>query len=116
MFRHLSLRVPTFKHLDYAAHNLKYLNATKCDWLSLAIATIGHTPSGRSVRLYTDGCVVDSGTGLMGPCNGFPKSGPNGVSGVVQKSLRFYSLSRSHREYIDSQSRYEIHCRNIGKG
>ena len=25
-------------------------------------------PSGRSVRLYTDGCVVDSGTGLMGPC------------------------------------------------
>ena len=26
-------------------------------------------PSGRFVRLYTDGCVVDSGTGLMGPCN-----------------------------------------------
>ena len=26
-------------------------------------------PSGRSVRFYTDGCVVDSGTGLMGPCN-----------------------------------------------
>ena len=25
-------------------------------------------PLGRSVRLYTDGCVVDSGTGLMGPC------------------------------------------------
>ena len=25
-------------------------------------------PSGRFVRLYTDGCVVDSGTGLMGPC------------------------------------------------
>ena len=25
-------------------------------------------PSGRSVRLYTNGCVVDSGTGLMGPC------------------------------------------------
>ena len=25
-------------------------------------------PSGRSVRLYTDGCVVDSGMGLMGPC------------------------------------------------
>ena len=26
-------------------------------------------PSGRSVRLYTNGCVVDSGTGLMGPCS-----------------------------------------------
>ena len=25
-------------------------------------------PSGRSVRLYTDGCVVDSSTGLMGLC------------------------------------------------
>ena len=25
-------------------------------------------PSGRSLRLYIDGCVVDSGTGLMGPC------------------------------------------------
>ena len=26
-------------------------------------------PSGRFVRLHTDGCVVDSGTGLMGPCS-----------------------------------------------
>ena len=25
-------------------------------------------PSGRSVRLYSDGCVVNSGTGLMGLC------------------------------------------------
>ena len=25
--------------------------------------------SGRSVRLYTDGCVVNSGTGLIGPCS-----------------------------------------------
>ena len=25
-------------------------------------------PSGRFVRLYTDGCVVDSSTGLMGLC------------------------------------------------
>ena len=28
-------------------------------------------PPGRFVRLYTDGCVVDSGTGLMGPCRNF---------------------------------------------
>ena len=35
------------------------------------IGDCGYWPytSSRSVRLYTDGCVVDSGTGLMGPCN-----------------------------------------------
>ena len=34
------------------------------------IGDCGYWPytSGRSVRLYTDECVVDSGTGLMGPC------------------------------------------------
>ena len=34
------------------------------------IGNCGYWPytSGRSVRLYTDGCVVDSSTGLMGPC------------------------------------------------
>ena len=57
MLRHLSLRVPAFKRLDYAAHNLKYLMLPN---------VIGYH---RSVRLYTDGCVVNSGTGLMGPCS-----------------------------------------------
>ena len=35
------------------------------------IGDCGYWPytSGRSVRLYSDECVVDSGTGLMGPCN-----------------------------------------------
>ena len=39
--------------------------------------------------------------------NGFLKpteSGPNGISETAPKSSRFYSLSRSHREYIESQS------------
>ena len=48
-------------------HNLKYLmlpNVIGYHWYC------GYWPYtlGRSVRLYTDGCVVDSGTGLMGPC------------------------------------------------
>ena len=35
------------------------------------IGDCGYWPytSGRSVRLYTNGCVVDSSTGLMGPCS-----------------------------------------------
>ena len=38
-------------------------------WLAI-IGDYGYWPytSGKSVRLYTDECVVDSGTGLMGPC------------------------------------------------
>ena len=40
------------------------------------IGNCGYWPytSGRSVRLYTNGCVVDSGMGLMGPCTVFPTS------------------------------------------
>ena len=43
--------------------------------------------------------------------NGFLKpteSGPNGISGMAPKLSRFYSLSRSYREYIESQSWWEI--------
>ena len=38
---------------------------------------------GRSVRLYTDECVVDGGTGLMGPCSirGTPLAGLDGGGG-----------------------------------
>ena len=67
MLWHLSLWVPTFKHLDYAAHNVKYLmlpNVIGYHWRPRLLVI----PSGRSVRLYTDGCVVNSCTGLMGPC------------------------------------------------
>ena len=41
------------------------------------VGECGYWPytSGRSVRLYTNGCVVNSGTGLMGPCTGMCDGG-----------------------------------------
>ena len=50
-------------------HNLKYLMLPKCDWPIIGDCDYWSYPSGRSVRLYTDGCVVDSSMGLMGPCS-----------------------------------------------
>ena len=44
---------------------------------------------GRSVRLYTDGCVVDSCTGLMAPC--IPMEGSGGITipylGYIEATL-----------------------------
>ena len=64
MLRHLSLQVPAFKCLDITLKTWCYQMwlaiIGDCDYWSY--------PSGRFVRLYTDGCVVDSGMGLMGPC------------------------------------------------
>ena len=50
-------------------HNLKYLMPPNV--IGYPLATCGYWPYtlGRSVRLYTDECVVDSGTGLMAPCS-----------------------------------------------
>ena len=55
------------------------------------------------------------------PCysNGFPKlseSRQNGICGMAPKPSRSYSLSQSHREYIESQSRYKNYYQNVEKG
>ena len=63
------------------------------------IGDCGYWPCtwGRSVRLYTDGCVVDSGTGLMGPCKGF----------VVK--VRAMASREYHPDFSAAQHDTEVH-------
>ena len=46
-------------------------------------------PSGRFVRLYTDGCVVDSRTGLMGPCKRRPAKKVPSLHLTGEKSMKY---------------------------
>ena len=73
---------------------------------------------GRSVRLYTDGCVVDSGTGLMGPCNhskedreAFFRDHINIIQGL--EHLRDWLKNRYLAEVRETWHHLKIHSRDI---
>ena len=67
------------------------------------IGDCGYWPytSGRSVRLYTDGCVVDSGTGLMGPCRLFRGSQLNWAA-LTKEAIVIYMSVKKLSFYLDS--------------
>ena len=75
-------------------------------------------PSGRFVRLYTDGCVVNSGTGLMGPCRKFFWSHchyPMEAKGSkAMKGCLFWCLLNEALNGIIQPPRVGLHVRNHG--
>ena len=70
-------------------------------------------PSGRSVRLYTNGCVVDSGTGLMGPCTDVGRQGEGNPERTVEYLLVTKKRLEDELQDLSSDTNVESEERNF---